>query len=121
MWGRCYVAVSYTHLASNAGAAHAVKKGDTLYSIAKKYGVSVADIVKANNIKNNHIEIGEKLVIPTKTVEKPTTVVKTAKKANVFGNGIVKDAPSLSNKEDVYKRQGYCYSLCPDSKCCIMF
>ena len=85
--------------ASNAGAAHAVKKGDTLYSIAKKYGVSVADIVKANNIKNNHIEIGEKLVIPTKTVEKPTTVVKTAKKANVFGNGIVKDAPSLSNKE----------------------
>ena len=55
--------------ASNAGAAHAVKKGDTLYSIAKKYGVSVADIVKANNIKNNHIEIGEKLVIPTKTVE----------------------------------------------------
>ena len=56
-------------------------------------------MLKTNNIKNNHIEIGEKLVIPTKTVEKPTTVVKTAKKANVFGNGIVKDAPSLSNKE----------------------
>ena len=85
--------------ASNAGAAHAVKKGDTLYSIAKKYGVSVEQIAKANNIKDNKIAIGAILTIPLKTVEKPTTVVKTAKKANVFGNGIVKDAPSLSNKE----------------------
>ena len=85
--------------ASNAGAAHTVKKGDTLYSIAKKYGVSVEQIAKANNIKDNKIAIGAILTIPLKTVEKPTTVVKTAKKANVFGNGIVKEAPSLSNKE----------------------
>ena len=76
--------------ASNAVAAHTVKKGDTLYSIAKKYGVSVEQIAKANNIKDNKIAIGAILTIPLKTVEKPTTVVKTAKKANVFGNGIVK-------------------------------
>ena len=85
--------------ASNAVAAHTVKKGDTLYSIAKKYGVSVEQIAKANNIKDNKIAIGAILTIPLKTVEKPTTVVKTAKKANVFGNGIVKEAPSLSNKK----------------------
>ena len=64
--------------ASNAGAAHAVKKGDTLYSIAKKYGVSVADIVKANNIKNNHIEIPskEKLLLLSSYREKLNIIRK---------------------------------------------
>ena len=57
--------------ASNAVAAHTVKKGDTLYSIAKKYGVSVEQIAKANNIKDNKIAIGAILTIPLKTVEKP--------------------------------------------------
>lgn len=29
---------------------HVVEKGDTLYEIAKKYNVSVADIVSLNNL-----------------------------------------------------------------------
>ena len=40
-----------------------VKKGDTLYSISKKYGVAVEDIKKANSLKNNTISIGQKLLI----------------------------------------------------------
>lgn len=40
-----------------------VKKGDTLYSISKKYGVEVEDIKKENNLKDNTISIGQKLVV----------------------------------------------------------
>jgi flagellum-specific peptidoglycan hydrolase FlgJ len=40
-----------------------VKKGDTLYSISRKYGVAVEDIKKANNLTDNVIAIGQKLVV----------------------------------------------------------
>ena len=44
---------------------HIVQKGESLWVIAKKYGVSVQDIVKANNIENqNLIKINQKLIIP---------------------------------------------------------
>lgn len=42
-----------------------VKKGDTLSSIAKKYGITVNELINANNIKNpNLIYIGQVLTIP---------------------------------------------------------
>ncbi len=44
---------------------HVVQKGENLSVIAIKYGVSVHDIIKANNIKNpNFIQINQKLIIP---------------------------------------------------------
>ena len=42
---------------------HTVKKGETLSSIAKKYGCSTADLRKWNNIKGNNIVVGQKLKI----------------------------------------------------------
>jgi len=42
-----------------------VKKGDTLYSISKKYDVSLKELVKNNNLKNNTIYLGQKLKINT--------------------------------------------------------
>ncbi len=41
-----------------------VKKGDSLYSIARKYGVSVASIKNANKLNKTLISINQKLVIP---------------------------------------------------------
>ena len=42
-----------------------IKKGDTLWNIAKEFGSTVDDIVKANAIENpDVIQIGEKLYIP---------------------------------------------------------
>ena len=42
-----------------------VKRGDTLWNIAKEFGSTVDNIVKANNIENpNQLQIGEKLYIP---------------------------------------------------------
>lgn len=44
---------------------YTVKRGDTLSGIAKKYGVSVQQLINANNIKNpNLIYVGQILTIP---------------------------------------------------------
>lgn len=60
--------------------AHTVKKGDTVYSIAKSQGVDVKDIAKANKLdKNFTIEPGQKLVIPGKD-KKPSAEKKVEKK-----------------------------------------
>ena len=42
---------------------YTVKKGDTLYSISKKHKISVDEIMKKNNLKNNNLIIGQKLKI----------------------------------------------------------
>lgn len=44
---------------------YTVKKGDTLSGIAAKYrGVSVRDIKRANGLRSNRIDIGQRLIIP---------------------------------------------------------
>jgi len=40
-----------------------VKKGDTLYSISKKYGTSIIELKRSNNLKNNILKIGQILEI----------------------------------------------------------
>lgn len=47
------------------GTIYTVKIGDTLYSIAKQYNVSVDDIVNQNNLVSNNLTIGTKLLIPS--------------------------------------------------------
>ena len=44
-----------------------VEKGDTLYSIAKKYGVSIDTIVSDNALKSNTLSLGQNLKIRTST------------------------------------------------------
>lgn len=48
--------------ALNDNAMHTVTKGDTLYGIARTYGVSVDDLKKKNNITVDTIYVGQKLV-----------------------------------------------------------
>jgi LysM repeat protein len=43
---------------------HVVAKGDTLSAIAKTYGVSVADLKKANSLTGDDLKVGQKLTIP---------------------------------------------------------
>jgi hypothetical protein len=43
---------------------HRVEVGDTLYSIAYKYSISVDDIVKENKLENSTIYKGQELIIP---------------------------------------------------------
>jgi LysM repeat protein len=43
---------------------HVVQKGETLTAIAKQYGVTVADLRKANSLTGDDIRVGQKLTIP---------------------------------------------------------
>ncbi len=42
-------------------ATHKVEKGDTLYSLSRKYQVSVSDLIKLNNLQGEVISIGQVL------------------------------------------------------------
>jgi len=66
-----------------------VQKGDTLYTIAKKFDTSVDDIVSLNNLPSNEINLGETLLIP-----KNNTNLANAK--NNYSTGEY----SLVNKEN---------------------
>lgn len=48
---------------------HKVKSGETLSSIAHKYGVTVSQLKAANNKKNDRLNIGDNLVIPAKSAK----------------------------------------------------
>lgn len=43
---------------------YTVKSGDSLYSIAKKYGITVDELKKANGLTSNNLSLNQKLVIP---------------------------------------------------------
>lgn len=43
---------------------HTVRRGENLSKIATRYGTTVAKIKKANNLKNNNIQAGQRLSIP---------------------------------------------------------
>lgn len=83
-----------------------MKKGDNLSTVAQKFGVSVSDIIKANNIKNpNKVNVGTKLVIPPKTkkytVQKGDTLTGIAKK---YGTTVaaLKSANNIKDTDKLY-------------------
>jgi len=43
---------------------YTVKRGDTLYSIARTYNTDVATIKNINNLNNNNLSIGQTLILP---------------------------------------------------------
>jgi len=43
---------------------HTVNKGESLWSIAKQYGVSVSKIVKLNSLKRQSLQVGQRLLLP---------------------------------------------------------
>lgn len=45
-----------------------VKSGDSLWSIAKKYDTTVDEIKKLNGLNSNLLQVGQKLNIPSKTI-----------------------------------------------------
>jgi LysM repeat protein len=46
-----------------AGKIYVVLQGDTLYSISRRFGLTVDDLKALNNLPDNHIKIGQKLIV----------------------------------------------------------
>lgn len=67
---------------------YTVKKGDSLWLIANKNGVSVDDIKNANNLTSNTLQIGQILIIPDKktSTKEITYVVKKGDRLWLIAN-----------------------------------
>lgn len=77
---------------------HVVVKGETLWSIAEDSygsGYNWVDVKKANNLKSDNIEVGQKLTLPEVSAKKPTAtklsqVVKPAESISGSSYTVVK-------------------------------
>ena len=63
---------------------YTVKRGDTLYKIANRYGITVNEIAELNNIQNpNLIYVGEQLIIPlNNSINQMQTVYYTVRRGD---------------------------------------
>ena len=108
---------------------YTVKKGDTLYAIAKQFNISVNDIIEANNLKTNTLQIGQLLSIPVVKNDKETeyyvqsgdslwsiarkfnTTVDEIKKLNNLSSNILNINQKLlipsSNKDSINEEKKY--------------
>ena len=67
---------------------YVVQKGDSLWSIAKKYDTTVDTLIKLNNLNTINLQIGDILIVPEKEnikyiVQKGDTLWSIAKKNNL--------------------------------------
>ena len=69
-----YLGVTYTP-SSGSSNTYIVKPGDTLWTIARKYGVTVSALKEKNNLTNNSLSISQVLIIPTKDEDNESTYV----------------------------------------------
>ena len=72
----------------NGQTTHIVDIGETLGSIAKKYNVPVAELMKANNISDvKRVTVSQKLVIPSAAAPTPVTTATPAIAAPIVSTG----------------------------------
>ena len=83
---------------------YTVKKGDSLYSIAKKYNTSTSKIISLNNLKNSLLSIGQVLKIPDDSnsdivyiVKKGDSLYSISKEYNISVDDIKKKNNLKSN------------------------
>ncbi|MEO8409099.1 MAG: LysM peptidoglycan-binding domain-containing protein, partial [Propionivibrio sp.] len=62
---------------------YVVRKGDSLYAIAKRYGVPVAELKRLNNLRFNRIAAGDRLIVAAveKSDDHQSVTVTTAARA----------------------------------------
>ncbi len=60
---------------------YVVKQGDTLFSIAKQFGVAVSDLKRVNNLTSDELRAGQTLQIPDKTSSVPSPAAPSSNPA----------------------------------------
>lgn len=82
------------------GAVYTVKKGDTLYSLSKKFDISIEMLQEVNSLPTDMIKAGQKLQVPLETaeneagsyiVQRGDTLYALAKKYNVTVKDLKKE------------------------------
>lgn len=94
------LASTSTTKATTSKTTYTVKSGDTLWAISSKYGVTVSQIQKWNNLKSDSIATGQKLVISASAAKTSTsTATATAKKATTSKTTTKKAATTTTTKK----------------------
>ena len=72
------VFTAFLGISAFAESTHLVKKGETLYGIAKKYQITISELKAANNLSDKDVlKAGQKLVIPSADIENAATLSST--------------------------------------------
>lgn len=87
----CIITISFPSLAL-AAKTHKTKKNETVFSLAKKYHVTVNELKAANNLVRNKIKPGDVLVIPPRTGAAPAAHEKVARYTVKKGDTLTKVA-----------------------------
>jgi membrane-bound lytic murein transglycosylase D len=77
-----------------------VRKRDTLYGLAKRYNVTIAEIKKWNNLKIDRLQLGQtlKLFVPQRAVANSSRSTKAVKTAKTKGKSTSKTFIAVSSK-----------------------
>ena len=92
-----------------ADTTYKVEKGDTLYSISRKYQITVAELRAANNLSENDvIKVGQKLKIPTADISNAAALA-TDNKATTSGSATL--SATKATKEYTVVKGDTMYSI----------
>jgi len=92
-----------------ADTTYKVEKGDTLYSISRKYQITVAELRAANNLSENDvIKVGQKLKIPTADISNAAALA-TDNKATTSGSATL--SSTKATKEYTVVKGDTMYSI----------
>ncbi|UJF14632.1 LysM peptidoglycan-binding domain-containing protein [Jeotgalibaca sp. MA1X17-3] len=88
------------NISAATNTSYTVKSGDTLYAIAGKYGISLNDLMKWNQLTSSFLQIGDILLVSNKKVETPVNTPVSFEKVDTEESAVEQSKPtSLS----VYK------------------
>ena len=95
------------YIAPSEGNYYTVKSGDSLWSISRKFGITVNELKSANNLTSNLLSVGQNLLIPSKgdtisktneyVVQKNDTLYGIARKFNTTVDNLKKINNLTSN------------------------
>src|SRR4030067_1092055 len=86
---------------------YVVQKGDSISSIAKRYGVSQVELKRANNIKGNTIESGQLLRVPSMINVKDELVIEDIKVAK--DDTHIKSLPEIETAKAIQSNESSTY------------
>ena len=72
-----YTGTTYIPPGGTAQNTYTVRAGDTLYSIAQRFGLTVDELRRLNNLTSNNLSIGQVLIISQGDIEEPPTSTNT--------------------------------------------